>query len=195
MGPRFGLAALCVLAAAIGVRAGGAVSPAPVSPSPPQASSTHSRLHHRRRPGGTARPPRHHRPPRRHRPPRPHRLPAPPALPAGYVGSDTCVACHTAEEESLKGTPHGQAHNPRSPAAAHGCESCHGPGQAHVDDEQKGHIQKFTQMTPARSTGRASPVTTGRSTRGGKAARTNGATCRVPPVTAFTARSRSSISS
>lgn len=65
---------------------------------------------------------------------------------AGYVGSDTCTTCHTTEGDSLKGTPHGQANNPRSPAAGHGCESCHGPGQAHVDDEAKGHIRKFTAL-------------------------------------------------
>jgi hypothetical protein len=33
---------------------------------------------------------------------------------------------------------YGQVAHPRSPAAAHGCETCHGPGQAHVDDESKG---------------------------------------------------------
>ena len=36
--------------------------------------------------------------------------------PAGYVGSDTCVLCHD-QEESLKGTAHAQALNPRSPQA------------------------------------------------------------------------------
>jgi DmsE family decaheme c-type cytochrome len=70
-----------------------------------------------------------------------------PAPQAGYAGSDTCALCHTAQGDSLKGTPHGQAKNPRSPAAAHGCESCHGPGQAHVDDEAKGNIRKIAQMT------------------------------------------------
>ena len=73
----------------------------------------------------------------------------PPAAPqppqAGYVGSDTCETCHT-QGETLKGTAHAQAKNPRSPAAAHGCETCHGPGQAHVDDEAKGHILKFKEM-------------------------------------------------
>ncbi len=76
---------------------------------------------------------------------------APPttSTPAGYAGSETCVVCHTDQEASLKGTQHGRARNPRSPAAATGCESCHGPGQAHVDDEAKGHILKFAAMKPA----------------------------------------------
>jgi DmsE family decaheme c-type cytochrome len=73
--------------------------------------------------------------------------PSPP--PAGYAGSDTCVVCHTDQEASLKGTQHGRARNPRSPAAANGCESCHGPGQAHVDDEAKGNILKFSAAKPA----------------------------------------------
>jgi DmsE family decaheme c-type cytochrome len=66
----------------------------------------------------------------------------------GYVGSDTCEACHT-QGETLTGTAHALAANPRSPAATHGCESCHGPGQAHVDDENKGNIRKFAQIKPA----------------------------------------------
>jgi DmsE family decaheme c-type cytochrome len=69
---------------------------------------------------------------------------------AGYVGSDTCVLCHTDQENTLKNTKHGQAKDPRSPAAINGCESCHGPGQAHVDDDAKGNILKFgATMKPA----------------------------------------------
>lgn len=72
------------------------------------------------------------------------------AVPAGaagadYAGTDTCLTCHTDKGESLKGTPHGRASNPRSPLAAEGCEACHGPGKAHADaggDATK--IRRFT---------------------------------------------------
>ena len=74
--------------------------------------------------------------------------PAQPA--AGYAGTDTCTTCHTDHEATLKGTAHGQALNPRSPAAQKGCESCHGPGQAHVDDDAKGNILKFKTAPPDR---------------------------------------------
>jgi DmsE family decaheme c-type cytochrome len=74
---------------------------------------------------------------------------APATLPPGYAGTEACVLCHTDQEASLKSTKHGQTANPRSPAATLGCESCHGPGQAHVDDEAKGKIIKFKELKPA----------------------------------------------
>ena len=56
--------------------------------------------------------------------------PAPQAAPAAdYVGSDTCLGCHDDATKLLATTPHWRATNPRTPAAAQGCETCHGPGQ------------------------------------------------------------------
>ena len=52
---------------------------------------------------------------------------------SGYVGEETCLTCHEDKKKSIESTPHGRANNPRTPAAGKGCESCHGPGQAHVD--------------------------------------------------------------
>jgi DmsE family decaheme c-type cytochrome len=74
---------------------------------------------------------------------------APAAQSAEYAGTDVCLTCHTDEGEALKGTAHAQAKNPRSPAAAHGCESCHGPGKAHAEDEAAGHIAKMKELKPA----------------------------------------------
>ena len=74
---------------------------------------------------------------------------APPANQAAgdYVGEDTCVTCHEAEGKSIRHTLHGKAENPRTPEAAHGCETCHGPGKAHVDDPSKPEsIRRFPSM-------------------------------------------------
>ena len=65
----------------------------------------------------------------------------------GYVGDDTCLTCHDAQK-SVWTTAHGRKADARTPAAQHGCETCHGPGQAHVDDDNKGHIRKFTPADP-----------------------------------------------
>ena len=70
-----------------------------------------------------------------------------PGVPPGYAGTDTCVTCH--DTQSIAHSKHGQAKDPRTPAGTLGCESCHGPGQAHVDDDAKGKIKKFGQMKAA----------------------------------------------
>ena len=72
--------------------------------------------------------------------------------PGGYVGQETCVTCHEGLDTSINATKHGFAMDARSPAATHGCESCHGPGEAHVDGGgDKSKIKSFTRggATPA----------------------------------------------
>ena len=48
-----------------------------------------------------------------------------------YVGQETCLTCHG--EKDYKGTAHALKVNVKTPAATHGCESCHGPGKAHAE--------------------------------------------------------------
>ena len=50
---------------------------------------------------------------------------------ADYVGEDTCLTCH--EGQGYAGTLHALKSNAKTPASTHGCESCHGPGKAHVE--------------------------------------------------------------
>jgi DmsE family decaheme c-type cytochrome len=60
-----------------------------------------------------------------------------PAPTSGYVGADTCVTCHEGYDKNIGASKHGFAQNPKTPAAGQGCESCHGPGEAHANDPEK----------------------------------------------------------
>ncbi len=65
---------------------------------------------------------------------------------AAFVGEETCLGCH--EDRAYKGTRHGMAANPRTPAANHGCESCHGPGKAHAESGDAALILNPSKVTP-----------------------------------------------
>lgn len=62
-----------------------------------------------------------------------------------YAGAAKCLECHEDQVNALRATPHGRATNPRTPAAAQGCETCHGPAKAHIEDPgDKTRIRYFT---------------------------------------------------
>ena len=61
----------------------------------------------------------------------PHKRAA--AQEAGYVGMETCAACHEATVTEFKESIHGK--RGFAERSSHECETCHGPGKAHVDAE------------------------------------------------------------
>jgi DmsE family decaheme c-type cytochrome len=63
-----------------------------------------------------------------------------------YVGADTCATCHTDIAKGFENNPHSRL------ALEHAgkgvtCESCHGPGKAHVDSG--GDVTKIVRFTKA----------------------------------------------
>jgi len=50
----------------------------------------------------------------------------------GYVGPDVCKACHGDRYDSYEQNIHSRKVIPGTPAGRNACESCHGPGAAHV---------------------------------------------------------------
>jgi DmsE family decaheme c-type cytochrome len=59
---------------------------------------------------------------------------AQPAPQSGYLGSESCVVCHENYDKTIEATKHGFKGNAMAPASKQGCESCHGPGEAHASD-------------------------------------------------------------
>ena len=52
-----------------------------------------------------------------------------------YMGVEVCEECHEEQVAGMRINPHGQAADARTPFAAEGCETCHGPGTTHFDVE------------------------------------------------------------
>jgi DmsE family decaheme c-type cytochrome len=73
------------------------------------------------------------------------RQPAPAPVQAGYAGESTCMTCH---DQTYTGTKHALTFNARTPAATHGCESCHGPGQKHAESGDPTLIRRFSAIRP-----------------------------------------------
>jgi DmsE family decaheme c-type cytochrome len=50
-----------------------------------------------------------------------------------YIGTESCTDCHEGYVEQLMQEKHGQTADRRTPMADSGCESCHGPGDRHLE--------------------------------------------------------------
>jgi len=67
----------------------------------------------------------------------------------GYVGSEVCQGCHQELYSGFqKQDPHWKAvGDPKVPSQMQGCESCHGPGQKHVDSGDPRAVLSFKEAS------------------------------------------------
>lgn len=73
-------------------------------------------------------------------------------LTGNYVGNETCLTCHEEQGKGLSKTLHGNSAVTGSPASKGNqkCETCHGPGKAHVESGDKKDIRSFKSL-PAKA--------------------------------------------
>jgi DmsE family decaheme c-type cytochrome len=68
-------------------------------------------------------------PPAAQAPPAPSK---PETVPTGYLGAEVCKTCHEDLYNGWEKSPHWKQTYQQGGIAKHGCEDCHGPGDAHV---------------------------------------------------------------
>jgi DmsE family decaheme c-type cytochrome len=82
---------------------------------------------------------------------------------SAYAGMDTCEICHEDVVKAFKQSPHWAAVRLGMPSGdGVGCESCHGPGEAHVQDAPE-HIITFRDETPGERIAQCASCHEGRS--------------------------------
>src|SRR5215470_4361063 len=79
--------------------------------------------------------------------------PPPEAPPESYIGAQLCRACHPAIAATFAQTKMGRLflNAPRNAKERHACETCHGPGKAHMDaggGRGKGGLVTFARNDP-----------------------------------------------
>jgi DmsE family decaheme c-type cytochrome len=79
-----------------------------------------------------------------------------PADPSLYVGWKTCETCHPSEADSFNHGPHWRTETGKQKGPQwQGCEACHGPGKAHVDEGgDPTKIIRFETLTPKQASER-----------------------------------------
>lgn len=71
-----------------------------------------------------------------------------PAQPAERVGDETCVQCHAQYVPAWNSVRHNRyVKSDKMPEGVRGCEGCHGPGSAHVQDENFHSIRNAKTMS------------------------------------------------
>lgn len=63
----------------------------------------------------------------------------------GYAGIETCMECHEEQYETYLKNDHAIKKDPRTPASQRQCESCHGAGAAHAEEEDP---EKIVSLDP-----------------------------------------------
>lgn len=67
----------------------------------------------------------------------------------GYIGTEQCMACHEVQARGYDASAHSRIFDARTPAAARGCEACHGPGRQHLENPgKKGTLRIFNKIAP-----------------------------------------------
>jgi DmsE family decaheme c-type cytochrome len=59
---------------------------------------------------------------------------------AKYVGNQACADCHEELVANFKSNVHGRIISGETPIGKTGCETCHGPGSVHIDEEDPSKI-------------------------------------------------------
>ncbi len=72
------------------------------------------------------------------------------AKPTDYVGDERCAGCHEEVVDGFPKSPHAiYVHNQGLSVDRQGCESCHGPGRAHIESQEQGkHIIAYGKLSP-----------------------------------------------